>query len=203
MVTLINQENKAMLELNKDEDSSLKALASNPRIIEVIFAGMVLLCFIGDIIGEVSDRMAILYWILMTPVFFLCTVIVEKAQILACFKPAKNNVQFNLTLWGSASISVIMVLFLWHSGAFSAETVGLIIHIILAHSMFITGTVLGLRFYLIGLLLFIMAWFTINLEGAVALFLMLTLPFTIIGFYFKKYNLLHIKNRRHNQPFRS
>jgi len=126
-------------------------------------------------------------------VFFLCSVIIEKAQ----FSKNENtgeNVYFGLIYWGSAFISVLLILYIWHAGILAAETVGILVHVILAHTMFVTGIILGFRFYLIGLFLFIMAGFTIALEGAVTVALIFAIPLTIMGVYLKKNNFfLHFK----------
>jgi len=64
--------------------------------------------------------------------------------------------------------SVLIVLFLWHASAISTATVGLIVHVILGHTLFVSGTVLGFHFYLNGLfllLLLLLAWLTIAMEG--------------------------------------
>ncbi len=74
-------------------------------------------------------------------------------------------------------------------------SVGINVHIILAHPLFTTGIILGLRFYLIGLFLFIMAGLTIAMESAVGFTLLFSIPILLIGLYFKKniYPLLKTK----------
>lgn len=185
-----------MLAQDKKDRLSLEDMAKNIYINEAVFIGLIVLCFLGDVMGEISDRAVIIYWILMAPVFFISVVVIEKAQVLTANKTEKNNVRFNLVLWSSALISILVVLFLWHSGALVTQAVGLVIHVILAHTMFVTGSVLGFRFYLIGLLLFIMLWFTILMEGTVAVTLMFAVPLMVMGLYFEKhYFFPYIKKR--------
>jgi hypothetical protein len=131
----------------------------------------------------------------MIPIFFFSSLIIETAQSLKSKKRKNNTLRFLLTLWVSAFFSILLILLLWHSGAFLAQSVGIIIHIILAHTTFITGIILGLRFYLIGLFLFIMAALTIAMESAVGFTLLFSIPILLIGLYFKKniYPLLKTK----------
>lgn len=37
---------------------------------EVIFITLILLCFIGELLAEFADRVALFYWFCITPVFF-------------------------------------------------------------------------------------------------------------------------------------
>lgn len=165
---------------------SLDRLAKLNNISEIIFIGLVVLCFIADIIGEVSDHISIIYWLLMIPVFFLSSLVVERSLSIKLNKPSKNYLWFSIILWTSSMLSILLVFLLWHSGTFLTESVGLIVHIILAHTLFISGFVLGLRFYLLGFFLFIMAGLTIAMEGAVGITLMLSVPIILLGLYFKK-----------------
>lgn len=175
-----------MIEANTNKKTGLEVAANHFYINEIIFTGLVVLCFIGDIIGEVSDHASIIYWLMLVPIFFLSSVVFEKAQSLKLQKPKKNHLRFILILWVSAFFSVLLIMLLWHSGAFLAESVGIIIHIILAHTLFVSGLSLGLRFYLIGLLLFIVAGLTIAMEAAVGITLIFSIPVILIGLYFKK-----------------
>ncbi len=176
------------------EKSYLDDIANNRYIHEIIFIGLVVLCFTGDIIGEVSDHASIIYWLIMVPLFFLSTLIIEKTQSLKSKKTKKKHLQFIITLWSSAFFAILLILLLWHSGAFLAASIGVIVHIILAHTVFITGAVLGLRFYLIGSFLFILAGLTIAMEGAVGITLLLSIPIIVIGLYVKK-NILQNLNK--------
>ena len=164
---------------------NLDKITHTDNINEIIFIGLVMLCFFGDVIGEVSDHAVILYWLLMTPIFFLGSIIIEKAQTITSTNSIKKSIRFSLIVWGSAFFSVLTILFLWHAESFAAETVGLIIHVILGHTFFISGTVLGFRFYLIGLFLLLLAWFTIAMEATVGMTLILTIPLIFIGLRYK------------------
>ena len=175
-----------MTKSNTSEKFYLNKIAEHSYINEIIFIGLVVLCFMGDIIGEVSDHASIIYWLLMVPIFFISSLIIEKAQSLKLKKMKKKHFRFVLMLWISAFFSISLTLLLWHSGAFVAASVGIIVHIILAHTLFTTGIILGLRFYLIGLFLFIMAGLTIVMEGAVGFTLLFSIPILLIGLYFKK-----------------
>jgi len=175
-----------MITLQQERKEGFDAIIDNIYINEIIFIGLIFLCFIGDVIGEISEHAVIIYWLLMTPIFFLSSVIIEKAQIAQNEKQSQLHLYFGLSFWCSAFLAVLLILLLWHAGAFAAQTVGFIIHVILAHTMFISGTILGLRFYLIGLFLFITAGFTIAMEGTVAMTLILAIPLSLIGLYFEK-----------------
>ena len=48
-------------------DKSLKYIYIN----EVIFITLVFLCFIGEFLAELTDRVAMFYWFFITPVFLL------------------------------------------------------------------------------------------------------------------------------------
>ncbi len=175
-----------MINLVSNEKFGIEGIAKHIYINEIIFIGLVVLCLLGDIIGEISDHASIMYWLLMVPIFFLGSIIIEKAQSLKAKKSLKNHLRISLVLWVSAFFSVVLILFLWHSGAILAETVGLIIHIILAHTLFVTGIILGLRFYLLGLFLFVLAGFTIAMEATVGITIMLSILIMVISMYFKK-----------------
>jgi hypothetical protein len=79
-----------------DKKPYLDNIANNSYIHEIIFIGLVVLCFTGDIIGEVSDHAAIIYWLTMVPLFFLSTLIIDKAQSLKSKKT--KNLHFIITL---------------------------------------------------------------------------------------------------------
>ena len=189
-----------MTERHPTEELNIDSFFNNSYINEIVFITLIILCFIGDVLGEFSSHAGIIYWLLLTPVFFLCSVIIEKAQFSKTKKMGKN-MYFGLICWGSAFISVLLILYLWHAGALAAETVGILIHVILAHTMFVTGIILGFRFYLIGLFLFILAGFTIALEGAVTVALMFAIPLTIISVYLKKNNFIPQLKGNYNELF--
>jgi len=177
-----------MLALHIDEKINIveETISNQPYINEVIFFGLVFISFIGDLMGEVSGHAGALYWILMTPLFFLCSIIISKVQALSSGETVENNIRFSLALWGSAFIAILLILYLWHAEAIEADTVGLIIHVVIAHTLFVSGTVLGVRFFLMGLFLFMMAWLTIALEGLVGMVFLLAIPFTLLRLYIKR-----------------
>ena len=175
-----------MTESFGNKKTYLDRIANHLYINEIIFFGLVILCFVGDILGEVSDHASIVFWLLLVPIFFLSSLIVEKSQLSKQKKLVKTNIGLILVLWASAFFSILLVLFLWHSGILLVTSIGLIIHIILAHTVFISGIILGLRFYLIGIFLFILAGLTIAMEGVVGMTLLLFITVLIIGYYFKR-----------------
>ncbi len=57
----------------KHENPRLKKMVRYEHINEVFFIVLVILCFIGDILGELAGHVAVFYWLLMLPVFFMVT----------------------------------------------------------------------------------------------------------------------------------
>lgn len=169
----------------KNSIVNIDKIASIHNINEFVFMGFVVLCFLGDVMGEQSDHAVIMYWLLMTPIFFLGSIIIEKSRELKSLTSRDSSTRNSLILWGSAFFSVLTILFLWHAESFAAETVGIIIHVILGHTLFVSGTFLGFRFYLIGLFLLLLAWLTIAMEATVGMTLMLAIPLMIIGLNYR------------------
>jgi hypothetical protein len=64
----------------------------------------------------------------------------------------------------SAFLAKLLKFLLWHAEMMKAQATAISIHIILAHTMFLSGIVLGFRFYLIGALLFCTAGLTILMK---------------------------------------
>jgi hypothetical protein len=62
--------------------------------------------------------------------------------------------------------------------------------------MFLSGIVLGFRFYLIGALLFCTAGLTILMEAHFGIDLLVALPFIWLGFYWEKKHLFPILKRK-------
>ncbi len=180
---------------NKLKNSTLNIdkIANIQSINEIIFMSLVVLCFLGDVMGELSDHVVIMYWLLMTPIFFLGSTIIETSQVLKSSTPRGSSIRNSLILWSSAFFSVLIILFLWHAESFAAETVGVIIHVILGHTLFVSGTFLGFRFYLIGLFLLLLAGLTIAMEATVGMTLIFTIPLMIIGLHYRDKSLLRIK----------
>ena len=179
----------------------LDAITRNIYINEIIFVSLVALCFIGDVIGAISSRAVIFYWLLMVPIFFLCSLISEQVATQAGEKTNSHFLKYEFIFWASAFVSVLLVLSLWHAGSLGAETTGLIIHIILAHTMFLTGTLLGVRFYLIGLFLFGLVVVTITMSGKVGITFILAIPVVILGLYYEKHFLFPSIRKKHDQLY--
>ena len=153
--------------MSEEDKWNLDAITRNIYINEIIFIGLIVLCFIGDVIGAISSRAVIFYWLMMVPIFFVSSLISERAAVQAHEETNSHFLKYEFIFWASAFVSVLLVLFLWHAEALQAETTGLVIHIILAHTMFLTGALLGMRFYLIGLFLFMLAGLAITMSGKI------------------------------------
>jgi len=80
----------------------LDKIANTDSINEVVFMGLVTLCFIGDVMGEVSDHAVVFYWLLMTPIFFLGSIVIERAQAKKSTHSVENNIRYSLIIWSSA-----------------------------------------------------------------------------------------------------
>ncbi len=72
------------------------------------------------------------------------------------------------------------------------------IHVILAHTMFLSGIVLGVHYYLVGAFLFLTALLSVLLGGSFGLDLVLMLPIIWLGFYLEKTFLFPIMKRRND-----
>jgi len=173
----------------------LDNIANTENINEIIFMGLVTLCFIGDVMGEISDHTVVFYWLLMAPIFFLGSIVIEKKQAKKSIHSIENNIRYSLIIWSSAFFSVLIVLFLWHSSTISSATVGLIVHVILGHTLFVSGSILGFRFYLNGLFLLLLAWLTIAMEGTVGMTLFLAIPLMIMGLRYRKKFVLPVSKK--------
>lgn len=168
---------------------NIDAIIRNLYLNEIIFVGLVTLCFIGDIIGYLSLRAVLFYWLTMVPVFFMSSFISQKATAVQSGKDMPYFLKYEAIFWISAFIAVLLVLLLWHAGIIEAEATGLVIHIILAHTMFLTGTLLGIRFYLIGFFLFLSAGLTIAFEAEVGKSAFIAVPVILLGLFYEKYFL--------------
>ena len=100
----------------------------------------------------------------MTPIFCFFSILSEKTKAQATGKGIKHLYHYQFLYWGSAFIAVLLVFLSWHAEAIKASAAGIVIHIILAHTVFLSGIVLGFRFYLIGFLLFCTAALTILMQ---------------------------------------
>ena len=172
--------------IKKEFNSRTEKLTHYPHINGIIFITLVVLCYIGDLLGDLSGRTAVFYWLLMVPLFFVITLINEKAKEVQIGKSIAHFVRSSLVYWVSASISIVLILFLWHSNDLSIKTAALAIHIIVAHTMFLLGTLAGLRFYLIGFFLFLTAGITSQFEGIFGASILFAVPIILFGFYYEK-----------------
>ncbi|MGR9045127.1 MAG: hypothetical protein ACU83N_07515 [Gammaproteobacteria bacterium] len=187
--------------MSEEDHWNLDAITRNIYINEVIFIGLISLCFIGDVIGAVSSRAVIFYWLMMVPIFFVSSLVSERAATQNQEKTNSHFLKYEFIFWASAFVCVLLVLYLWHAEAMQAETTGLVIHIILAHTMFLTGALLGVRFYLIGLFLFMLAGLAITMSGKIALTFILAIPVVILGLYYEKYFLFPSIRKKHDQAY--
>jgi hypothetical protein len=134
---------------------------------ETIIISLVAASFIGELMMNLSLIFGFFYWVSITPLFFVASVLSEKAKNKRTGRETKNLIKYELFFWGSAFLAVILVVFLWDLERIGPSEASTIIHIILAHTMFLSGIVLGLRFYLIGILLFATATLNITTEFSV------------------------------------
>lgn len=175
---------------------NMDAALNHIYINEIMFVSMVFLVFLGEVILEVFDRPGILYWLLMTPIFCFFSILSAKTKASATGHPIKNLYRYQFLYWGSAFIAVLLVLLSWHAETIKASAAGIVIHIILAHTVFLNGIILGVRFYLIGGLLFCTAALTILMQTTFGIDLLFAIPVLWMGFYWEKSHLFPtLKNK--------
>lgn len=165
---------------------------------EVIFVVLVLLCFIGELLSEFTDRLAFFYWLCVTPIFFYCSLLSEKARAISTGIERKHLIRYELFYWGSAMTAVLLVFLLWHAESIAPGAAGMTIHIILAHTMFLSGIVLGLYFYLVGAFLFITAALTISMGGSFGMDLAIIVPLIVLGLHMEKNYLFPTLKRKYD-----
>lgn len=165
---------------------------------EVIFVTLILLCFVGELLAEFADRVALFYWFCITPVFFICSVVSEKAKAISSGVKQEHLIRYELFYWGSAMTAVMLVFLMWHAESISPSAASMSIHIILAHTMFLSGIVLGFHYYLVGIFLFLTAALTIFMAGTFGIDLVLMLPLIWLGFYVEKTYLFPTLKRKHD-----
>lgn len=196
-----------MSESEQQSRSNIDTMLQHIYINEIIFIGLIVLSFLGDVIGDVSERLVIFYWILMLPVFFAATIVIEKASSFEHEtdldkerrKDGNHYIKFEVILWLAAFFASMLVMLLWHAEIIRAGATGYVIHIILAQTMFASGLILGMRFYLIGLFLFALAGVSMTMQGMVGVTFMLTLPFIALGLYMEKHYFFPIMKRSYNR----
>ena len=152
---------------NQTENQGLNKLLLTPNIDEYIFISLIAASFVGEIIMEASLFIAFIYWLAITPFFFFASILSEKVKCFRTGRKTAHLIRYELFYWGSAFAAVILVFFLWDFDRIQPSEASIFIHIILAHTMFLTGIVLGFRFYLIGILLFTTA--ALNITSAYSL----------------------------------
>jgi len=175
-------------------DKSLKYIYIN----EVIFITLVFLCFIGELLAELTDRVAMFYWFFITPVFFYCSILSEKAKAISIGVKNDYLIRYELFYWGSTMIAVLLVFFMWHAEVIKPGAAALTIHIILANTTFLTGIVLGVHYYMVGLILFMTAGLSILMGGSFGLDLVVSIPFIWLGFHLEKTFLFPILKRKND-----
>ncbi len=164
-----------------DMDKALRYIYIN----EVIFVALIFVCFLGEVLAEFTERIAFFYWFLVTPFFFYCSRLSEKAKQLSSGVVNEQLNRYQLFYWGSAFVAVILIFFMWHAETIRPGGAAMSIHIILAHTMFLSGVVLGLHYYLIGVMLFMTAAMNILFSGSFGLDMLLAIPLIWLGFYFE------------------
>jgi hypothetical protein len=122
---------------------NLDAAVNHIYINEIIFVSLVLLCFFGEILIEISDRAGVFYWLLMTPVFCFSSILSERTKFIATGHRTEHLIKYQVFYWGSAFTAILLVFLLWHDDGISAPAAGIFIHFILAHTLFLSGIVLG------------------------------------------------------------
>lgn len=189
-----------MNESTPQEQSNIDTMLKNIYINEIIFIGLIALSFLGDVIGDLSERLVIFYWLLMLPVFLIASIAIEKASSFHHDdeKEMKRYIGFEIILWMSAFVATMLVMLLWHAEILKAGATGFVIHIILAQTMFVSGIMLGIRFYLIGVFLFVLAGVSMTIQGMAGLTFMLAVPFIALGLYIEKHYFFPIMKRSYN-----
>ncbi len=177
---------------------NMNAALHHIYINEIIFIALISLCFFGEVLMEISGRAGVFYWLLMSPVFFFCSMLSEKTKALATGYETEHLIKYQMLFWGSAFFAILLIFLLWHAEMMKAQATAISIHIILAHTMFLSGIVLGFRFYLIGALLFCTAGLTILMEAHFAIDLLITIPFIWLGFYWEKNHLFPTLKRKND-----
>ncbi len=148
----------------KSENQGINKILLNSNIDDIIFFSLIAASFIGELMMKVSLLFGFFYWMAVTPVFFIACIISEKVKGIRTGSETTNLIKYELFFWGSAFTAVILVFLLWDTDRIGPSEASIIIHVILAHTMFLSGIILGLRYYLIGILLFSTAALSITTE---------------------------------------
>jgi hypothetical protein len=167
-----------------------KNFLHHPNIDEYIFIGLIAASFIGEVMMKVSMLFGFFYWMAITPIFFTASIISEKANNIRTGRETRFLIKYQMFYWGSAFVAVILVFLLWDLDRIGPSEASIIIHIILAHTMFLSGIVLGLRYYLIGMFLFATASLSILTDFTLSFSLDLVLIVSTIWLGLKVKNQL-------------
>ena len=165
---------------------------------EVIFVSLVILCFVGELLAEITDRVALFYWLCVTPVFFCCSLLSEKAKAVSTGIKNEFLIRYELFYWGSAMTAVLLIFLMSHAETIKPAGAAMSIHIILAHTMFLTGIVLGAHYYAVGTILFATAGLSILTAGSFAFDLIVALPIIWLGFRIEKKLILPTLKRKND-----
>jgi hypothetical protein len=151
-----------MSAIEQPQNQSINSILRHPNIDEYIFISLIAASFVGELIMNASLFFGFVYWLAITPFFFAASLLSEKVRSIRTGRETAHLVKYELFYWGSAFSAVILVVFLWDMERVGPSEASIFIHIILAHTMFLSGIILGLRFYLIGILLFLTAFLSIS-----------------------------------------
>ncbi len=147
-----------------DHTQDNKSFLHHPNIDDYIFIGLIAASFIGEVMMKVSLLFGFFYWMAITPIFFSASIISEKVNNIRTGRENRFLIKYHLLYWGSAFFAVLLTFLLWDLERIGPSEASIVIHIILAHTMFLSGIVLGLRYYLIGMFLFATASLSILTE---------------------------------------
>lgn len=178
-----------MSKVIESQQATENSILHHPNIEEYIYIFLVAASFIGELIIKTSLLFGFFYWLLITPLFFIASILSEKVKTLRTGRETAHLIKYELVYWGSAFAAVILVVLLWDTERIEPSEASIFIHIILAHTMFLTGIVLGFRFYLIGFLLFATATFNITSQFS------LSFGLDIVAIVFVTWLGLKVKNQ--------
>ncbi len=181
----------------QSEYQGLDKVLRKPNIDDIIFFSFIAASFVDELVLEASLLVGFYYWLAVTPVFFVGSILSEKAKAIRTGRETAYFIKYEFFYWGSAFVAVILVFFLWDTNRITPSSASTIIHIILAHTLFLSGIVLGLRFYLIGILLFATAALNIVTQYTLSfsLDLIVIVFITWLGLKIKNQYLLPILKR--------
>lgn len=181
-----------MSAIEQPQNQSINNILRHPNIDEYIFISLIAASFVGELIMNASLFFGFVYWLAITPFFFAASLLSEKVRSIRTGRETAHLVKYELFYWGSAFAAVILVVFLWDMERVGPSEASIFIHIILAHTMFLSGIILGLRFYLIGILLFLTAFLSISTSFSFgfSLYLLLIILITWLGLKVKTQYIL-------------